>query len=106
MNSPRNITVKARFTADHFVPFRDKCEALRIPQSEILYDLAVAWSEPPPASAQVLDIQAPATWQGIDKAKSIRPIVVFHRGKVAPLRARTPSPQQPRGANPHRPNLF
>lgn len=105
METTRNIAVKARFTVSKFIPFRDKCAAMRISQSAMLFDLAIAWSEqalivPAPV------IQAPGQWEGIDKAKSIRPIVVFDRAKPGLERAHSARPQQPRGANPHRSALF
>lgn len=91
----RTIQVKVNFNPDEYVSFRDKCAAADVSQSKALRDLAGGWP----------GLEAPSTWQGIDKAKNIRPIVISQRPSVGPRKSSMPSPQQPRGTKPLR-SLF
>ncbi|MGK5049490.1 hypothetical protein ACQ4WP_26880 [Janthinobacterium sp. GB4P2] len=87
MKTTRDIVVKTRFNADEYVSFAAKCLAADIPQSKVLRDLAIPW-------------------QGIDKAKDIRPIVIIQRPVKGPRKTHFPGPQINHGVSPHRSALF
>lgn len=88
MKTKRDIVVKTRFSADEYVSFASKCVAADIPQSKALRDLAIPW-------------------QGIEKAKDIRPIIINKRTVTGPRRATPPSAAQiGHGVAPHRSRLF